>query len=195
MAVTQEQYLNAGLQLLPQGLVWQRSADSNLAKLINVRAAQLARVNSIAHSLVGERIPANAQILIDEWENYFGLPDNCGSETPSLDTRRQAIVAKDNEVGSFNKYYLEELARQRGFEITVVAHHPHHCLRDCTYPLHPQENWWRVFVYTKSQSIRNATCLDDVLNELVLIERSKIECFLERYCQAHLEMVFIYSED
>ncbi|MGX2947340.1 YmfQ family protein [Frederiksenia canicola] len=194
MAVTQADYLNAGLQLLPQGLAWQRNPNGNLAKLLNVRAAQLARSNTVAHSLVSERIPANAQLLIDEWEAYFGLPDNCHSEIPTLESRRKAIATKDNEIGSFNKYYLEELARQQGFEVRVVNHYPHHCLRDCTYPLHPQENWWRVFIYTQSKSIRHANCLDDVMNELTLIERSKVECVLKRYCYAHLEMVFIYED-
>lgn len=39
------------------------------------------------------------------------------------------------------------------------------------------------------------SCLDDVMNELVMIERSKIECFLKRFCYSHLEMVFIYEEE
>lgn len=193
MAIGSGQYLQAGLALLPQGLAWQRVPSGNLAKLLNVRAMQLARVNQTAHLLIAERLPANAQLLIDEWEAYFGLPE-CETEFPNLDIRRKAIAAKDSEVGSFNKSYLEELARKRGFDIRVVNHYPHHVLRDCTYPLHPQENWWRVFVYTESKSIRHATCLDDVMNELVLAERSKVECFLKRYCHAHLEMIFIYEE-
>ncbi|WP_044469808.1 putative phage tail protein [Mannheimia massilioguelmaensis] len=185
-------YLDCALQLLPIGLAWHRALDGNFAKLFAPRATQLANVNADAHQLVKERILSNAFVLLDDWEAFFGLPE-C-TEINTIDARRAALVAKDNEVGSFNKYYLEELARQNGYEIKVIAHYPHHCLRDCTYPLYPQENAWRVFIYTTSKSIRNMTCLDDVTNELVMIERSKIECFLKRFCYSHLEIIFVYEE-
>lgn len=191
--IKKESYLNAALQLLPIGFAWNRALDSNFAKLLTPRAEQLEVVNTLAHRLIDERLLSNAFLLLDDWEAFYGLPE-C-SEINTIETRRAALVAKDNEVGSFNKYYLEELAKQNGYAIKVIAHYPHHCMRDCIYPLYPQENAWRVFIYATSSNIRNMSCLDDVMNELVMIERSKIECFLKRFCYSHLEMVFIYEEE
>lgn len=191
-SIKQADYLDAALQLLPVGLAWNRAIDSNFAKLFSPMASQLAQANEAAHQLVDERILSNALLLLDDWEAFYGLPE-C-TELNTIEARRAALVAKDNEIGSFNKYYLEELAKQNGYAIKVIAHYPHHCLRDCTYPLYPQENAWRVYIYTTSSSIRNMSCLDDVTNELVMIERSKIECFLKRFCYSHLEMIFVYEE-
>lgn len=191
-SLNREQYLDAGLKLLPAGLAWNRASDGQLAKLIDVRAEQLANINQLSHRLLDERILSNAYLLLDDWENLYGLPE-C-SEILTIEARRQALVAKDNEVGSFNKHFLEEIARQNGFEIRVVTYYPHHCLRDCLYPLHPAENAWRVFIYSQSKSVRNATCLEDVNKELILFKRSKVECFLKRFCYSHLEMIFLYEE-
>lgn len=191
--LTQVDYLDAALKLLPVGLAWNRSPDSNMGKILSIRAEQLVQVNETAHQLVKERMLSNAFLLLDDWEVFYGLPE-C-TEINTIEKRRAALIAKDNEVGSFNKYYLEELAIRHGYQIKVVNHYPHHCLRDCGYPLHPQENAWRVFIYTTSKSIRNATCLEDVSQELVLFERSKVECFLKRFCYSHLEMIFIYQEE
>ncbi|MFQ1015458.1 DUF2313 domain-containing protein [Avibacterium paragallinarum] len=190
--ISTEQYLDAGLKLLPVGLAWTRHPDSNFAKILSIRAEQLSQANELAHQLVKERILGNAFLLLDEWEAFLGLPE-C-SEINTIEARRTALVAKDNEIGSFNKHYLEEVAAQNGYQIRVITHYPHHCLRDCRYPLYPQENAWRVFIYTTSRNVRNMTCLDDITNELTMIERSKIECFLKRFCYSHLEMIFIYED-
>ncbi|POY47173.1 putative phage tail protein [Avibacterium paragallinarum] len=190
--ISTEQYLDAGLKLLPVGLAWTRHPDSNFAKILSIRAEQLSQANELAHQLVKERILGNAFLLLDEWEAFLGLPE-C-SEINTIEARRTALVAKDNEIGSFNKHYLEEVAAQNGYQIRVITYYPHHCLRDCRYPLYPQENAWRVFIYTTSRNVRNMTCLDDITNELTMIERSKIECFLKRFCYSHLEMIFIYED-
>ena len=191
--LTQMDYLDAALKLLPVGLAWNRSPDSNMGKILSIRAEQLVQVNETAHQLVKERMLSNAFLLLDDWEVFYGLPE-C-TEINTIETRRAALIAKDNEVGSFNKYYLEELAIRHGYQIKVVNHYPHNCLRDCGYSLHPQENAWKVFVYTQSRHIRNMTCLEDITRELVMIERSKIECFLKRLCYANLELVFVYEEE
>lgn len=187
------QYLDAALKLLPIGLAWNRHPSSNLGKILAIRAEQLSQVNETAHQLVKERMLNNAFLLLEDWEAFYGLPE-C-SEINTIEARRAALIAKDNEVGSFNKHYLEELAERNGYRINVVSHYPHHCGRDCIYPLYPQENAWRVFIYTTSKNIRHATCLEDVNQELVLFERSKVECFLKRFCYSHLEMIFIYQEE
>lgn len=193
-SITQAQYLDAAIKMLPPGLAWDRAPSSNVAQLLACRCDSLERHNYAAHQLINERLVSNAFVLLDDWESFFGLPE-CKTETSTIESRRAALMAKDNEIGSFNRHYLEQIARRNGYEINVVTHLPHHCNRDCIYPIHPQENAWRVFIYTTSKSIKYASCLEDVNQELMLFERSKVECFLKRYCYAHLEMVFIYEED
>lgn len=198
MAMTQEQYLDAAVKLLPVGLAWKRALNSHLTKVLAVRCDQLVEVNSKAHQLIKERMPGKATLLLEEWEGFFGLPE-CGRKITgkTLEQRQQQVQEKENEVGSNCKLFLEEIAQKAGFKVRVLNHYPHHCLRDCTYPLYEQENHWRVFIYSPAVSIiRQATCLDDVLKNLVLFERNKeLECLLKRYAYAHLEFVFIYEEE
>lgn len=198
MAITQEQYLDAAIKLLPEGLAWQRTLDSHLAKILAVRCEQLTEVNQQGHALVKERMPGQAILLLEEWEEYFGLPE-CGRqiEGKTILARQMQVKQKEDEVGSNSKRFLEDIAEQAGYKIRVIAHYPHHCLQSCTYPLYEQANHWRVFIYTSAVStIRHANCLDDVLKNLVLFERNKeLECLLKRYEYAHLEFVFIYEEE
>lgn len=198
MAIKREDYLLAALKLLPQGRAWQRSLDGNLAKVLAVHCEELARVNATVHQLMDERFPVRAKLLLEDWEGYFGLPE-CGRkiEGKSLEQRQQQVQEKEGEVGSNSKLFLEDVAKRAGFKVRVVNHFPHHCLRDCTYPLYEQANAWRIFIYTPAMSpVRYATCLDDVRKHLALFERNKeLECLLNRYAYAHLELVFIYEED
>lgn len=197
MAMTHEQYLDAAIKLLPVGLAWKRALDSNLTKVLAVRCDQLVQVNTQAHALIKERMPGKATLLLEEWEGFFGLPE-CGRQIAgkTVEQRQKQVQQKENEVGSNSKLFLEDIATQAGFKIRVVNHYPHHCLRDCTYPLYEQANHWRIFIYTPAVSdIRHANCLDDVLKDLMLFERNKeLECLLKRYQYAHLEFVFIYEE-
>ena len=198
MAMTHAQYLDAAIKLLPVGLAWKRALDSNLAKVLAMRCDQLVDVNSKAHTLIKERMPGQATLLLEEWEGFYGLPE-CGRQIVgnTLVPRQKQVQEKENEVGSNSKRFLEEIATQAGFKVRVVSHYPHHCLRDCTYPLYEQANHWRIFIYTPAvSSIRYATCLDDVVKNLTIFERNKeLECLLKRYQYAHLEFVFIYEEE
>lgn len=198
MAMTHAQYLDAAIKLLPVGLAWKRALDSNLAKVLAVRCDQLVDVNSKAHTLIKERMPGQATLLLEKWEGFYGLPE-CGRPIvgKTLVQRQKQVQEKENEVGSNSKRFLEEIATQAGFKVRVVNHYPHHCLRDCTYPLYEQANHWRIFIYTPAvSSIRYATCLDDVVKNLTIFERNKeLECLLKRYQYAHLEFVFIYEEE
>lgn len=198
MAMTHAQYLDAAIKLLPVGLAWKRALDSNLAKVLAVRCDQLVDVNSKAHTLIKERMPGQATLLLEEWEGFYGLPE-CGRQIvgKTLVQRQKQVQEKENEVGSNSKRFLEEIATQAGFKVRVVNHYPHHCLRDCTYPLYEQANHWRIFIYTTAvSSIRYATCLDDVVKNLTIFERNKeLECLLKRYQYAHLEFVIIYEEE
>lgn len=196
MAITKEQYLEAAINLLPIGFAWNKNNDSDLAKILMTYSTGLAEVNKYAHQLIRERMPGNAVSLLKDWESYFGLPECGRSINKSFSARQQQVKDKENEVGSNCHVFLEDIANKAGYEIRVINHYPHHCLRGCTYPLYEQANHWRIFIYVQQPTLlRQATCLDDVLTELTVIERYKeLECLLKRYEYAHLEMVFIYKK-
>lgn len=186
MAMTHQQYLDAAVKLLPMGLAWKRALDSHLAKVLAVRCDQLVEVNGQAHSLIKERMPGRATLLLEEWESFFGLPEP-GRQIvgKSLAERQAQVKEKEEELGSSSKIYLEDVAKRAGYQIEIVNYFPHHCLRDCLYPLYEYENAWRIFIYTEKLPTHPADDVD---------RNEELQQILKRYCNADIEMVFIYKD-
>ena len=186
MAMTKMQYLDAAVKLLPVGLAWKRALDSHLAKVLAVRCDQLVTVNTQAHDLIKERMPGQATLLLEEWEGFFGLPEAGRQITGKSIAERQAQVKeKEEELGSSSKIYLEEAAKRAGYQIEIVNYFPHHCLRDCMYPLYEYENAWRIFIYTEKLPTNPTDEVD---------KNEELQQILKRYCNADVEMVFIYKD-
>lgn len=186
MAMTQAQYLDAAVKLLPVGLAWKRALDSNLAKVLAVRCDQLVEVNSKAHDLIKERMPGKATLLLEDWESFFGLPEAGRQIVGKTIAERQAQVKeKEEELGSSSKIYLEEAAKRAGYQIEIVNYYPHHCLRDCMYPLYEHENAWRIFIYTEKLPVNPTDEVD---------RNQELQEILKRYSNADIEMVFMYKD-
>lgn len=186
MAMTHAQYLDTAIKLLPVGLAWKRALDSNLAKVLAVRCDQLVEVNGKAHDLIKERMPGQATLLLEEWESFFGLPE-AGRQIvgKSIAERQAQVKEKEEELGSSSKIYLEEAAKRAGYQIEIVNYYPHHCLRDCLYPLYNYENAWRIFIYTEKLATNPTDEVD---------RNQELQQILKRYCNADIEMVFIYKD-
>ncbi|WP_346556638.1 putative phage tail protein [Mannheimia haemolytica] len=186
MAITHEQYLDAAVKLLPVGLAWKRALDSHLAKVLAVRCEQLVTVNTQAHALVKERMPGKATLLLEDWESFFGLPEAGRQIVGKTIAERQAQVKeKEEELGSSSKIYLEEAAKRAGYQIEIVNYYPHHCLRDCMYPLYEYQNAWRIFIYTEKLPTNPTDEVD---------RNQELQEILKRYSNADVEMVFMYKD-
>lgn len=194
MAMMASDYQRSGLDLLPSGKAWPKTLDTNLAKVMLATGEEFARIDSINDGLLNEMYPDRAFILLDEWEDFAGLPDCSIDKESSIESRRKALKAKLTMSGSLCNGFYEQLAASRGYTITLVEHYPHHCLRDCTYPIYPEINWFRVFVYVASSFARYATVLDNCKQRLRIADAGDLECLLERYAPAETEFVFIYED-
>lgn len=194
MAITAQDYAQSAVKLLPQGLAWTRDLNSELVNVATLRDTALAQVNETAHQLLSERILQNANLLLSDWEKCYGLPQCGHGEDLSIYERQQALAFKDAMVGSFNDRYLVELAKLHGFNIQIERRLPHNCIRDCTYPLHPTENAYRVFVHCEEGSVKNWVIGSSINEPLKIYNRSEVECIFKRIAYAHLEVIFIYKQ-
>ncbi|MCB4853522.1 DUF2313 domain-containing protein [Providencia rettgeri] len=193
MAMNPSDFQRSGLQLLPTGRAWTKEPDSDLGRLMLATGEEFARVDDINDSLLNEIFADRAFMLLDDWEAFVGLPDCSIDKDSSIQARRRATKSKLVMTGSLCNQFYEQLAADRGYNIKIVEHYPHHCLRDCHYPLYPAINWFQVFVHVAEISTQWATVLDNCQQRLRIADAADLECLLARYAPAETEFIFIYE--
>lgn len=190
MAMTPEDYRDAGLQLLPRGYAWDKELGSENAKLHLGFGYEFSRIESTGELLLREVIPSDAMLLLKEWEEFAGLPDCSIDETATVEMRHQALSAKIKMTPSLCSKFLEKIATDRGYTIKIVDRYPHHCMRGVNYPLNPWHNWWIAYVQVFNYTSHYMTVLDNVNTHLKVSDYGDLQCLLERYKPAHINLIY-----
>jgi len=102
-------YLAMLQALLPEGAAWTREPDAALTKLLSGLAEELARVDGQAHLLILEADPYGTLAMIQEHERAWGLPDQCSQAGETIQERREAVVAKELDLGGQSVPYFTDL--------------------------------------------------------------------------------------
>ncbi|HCZ9714492.1 YmfQ family protein [Vibrio parahaemolyticus] len=193
MGHTVEQWTNSIMSQMPRGILWQRETSLDLYKYAQGFSPRLEQVEISADSLLSEMRPETTFHLLQDWENYLGLPECEAEPSDNFEYRRWAVVEKYHRKGGLQAWNIEKLAEDLGFTVTVNETFPHHCLRGCDYPLWEQK--YRYILRVEVYGIPSAymTCLDDVLTPLVIRDSSVLECTLGRYKLGGLYYEFIYE--
>lgn len=187
-------WLDALSQLMPRGIAWNNQTDSSQTKLLTPIAKALAETDLECDKVAAEILPSNTYLLLDEREQYLGLPE-CEFQGQTLVERRNAIVTKDKQQGGLATWQIEEFASNLGYEIEVEELFPHNCLRSCAFPLIPQR--YRHALKVKVLNVPNAkmTVLDNVLTSLSSNDARVLECTLNKYKMGGKYYEFIYPEE
>ncbi|EAR7071127.1 DUF2313 domain-containing protein [Salmonella enterica] len=193
MAMSDVDYQRAMLQLMPTGPAWPQEPDSTLGKLLHALADSFARADAqIDEIALRESMPITATQLLSDWESTLGLPE-CGDASDTVLKRQIAAQAKFTMAASLNVNFLKELALKHGYLVDIQQLYPHHCLRDCMYPLIPQEVKYTAYVTVLNYVDKyNATCLDNCMTPLVVYESGDLECLFERYGAGHETFIYFY---
>ncbi|SHG64303.1 Uncharacterized protein YmfQ in lambdoid prophage, DUF2313 family [Pantoea sesami] len=173
MAFRTEDWLTALWQCMPRGRAWAREATSSLTRFLKGFTGRLKAASESADSLHPEMRPETTDLLLEEWEEYLALPE-CNMTPADREARRAAVVEKYHRKGSLEGWRIEDAARGLGFSIRVVEIYPHHCLRDCLYPLWPSYYRWVIKVIIDDDNGRAADLI----------------CFLEKYRMAGIGYEF-----
>lgn len=191
--MTPEHFQRSGLQLLPNGRAWAKEPDSDLSRLMLAAGEEFARVDATNDTLMDEIFADRAFMLLDDWEDFAGLPDCSIDRESSIKARQLATKSKLVMTGSLCNQFYEQLAADRGYTIKIVEHYPHHCLRDCKYPLYPAINWFQVFVHVAEITTQRSTVLDNCQQRLRIADAADLECLIARSTPAETEFIFIYE--
>ncbi|HFL4511684.1 TPA: YmfQ family protein [Escherichia coli] len=186
------EWLTALQQVMPRGKAWPRDNDADLNRFLRALAERLTRVEYDASRLHVEMRPETTLQLLPEWEQYLALPE-CGIAATTTEARRRAVVEKYRRKGGLATWQIEAAAAALGFTIKVTAVLPHHCLRDCMYPLHPARYRWLLKVEVPDKDAGRFTCIDDVMTPLISERTRELECLLKHYRLAGTEYEYYYT--
>lgn len=193
MAHSVAQWTNAIMAQMPRGVIWPRATSLNLYKYAQGYAPRLERAEASAGDLLLEMRPETTLQLIDEWEEYLGLPECVAEPVSNFEYRRYAVIEKYHRKGGLQAWNVQRLAEDLGFTVSVDEVFPHHCLRGCTYPLWPQQYRYILRVTVTGIPGARMTCLDDVLTPLLIADARVLECTLNRYKLGGLYYEFYYA--
>ncbi|MDR1308636.1 MAG: DUF2313 domain-containing protein [Deltaproteobacteria bacterium] len=112
------------LRLQPPGKAWTRRLDSNLGKLWLADGDGMARIEETAHRLMREANPLYCVEALEDWERVLGLPDECSRPGETLDTRREAVLAKLQRPGGQSLDFFLRFLGHFGDKIVIVEGFP-----------------------------------------------------------------------
>jgi uncharacterized protein YmfQ (DUF2313 family) len=184
MGMTEGDYLQQLVALLPRGPAWSADDDAVLLERLKGWAATMARVDGRAGDLLAEADPRSTSELLPDWERVAGLPDACelafgvvGTETQ----RRFALLARLVSGGGLSVPYFQSVISALGYVATITEFTETTVDDDVDAPI-VGESWaaaWQVNL--ASVTLIQRTVDDDV------------ECVLARLNRAGATLVFNYA--
>ena len=190
--MSNDDYVQLLSALLPPGPAW--SVDD---VAISGVAPSLFRAHQRVDELMLELDPRTTAELIDRWERYCGLPDECiPSGTQTLRQRQQRLDAKVNLTGGINEdFYLRQLAAlgKPGATITRYNKVTFKCTSSCTDATHSTE--WRYYWQVNMPASTDAnwmTCSDNCETPIRYWGDTVAECVINKLCPSHTYVIFKY---
>ena len=92
---------------------------SNLRKVLLGLASEFIYFRNKINEVVDEYDPNQTTQLIEEWENFVGIPDSCISNTGTLEERRSNILLKLAGINATTKKQFKTIINTLGFSANV----------------------------------------------------------------------------
>lgn len=189
-------YLSMLQALLPEGAAWTRDPDAALTQLLAGIAGELARVDASAHLLIREADAYETLALLAEHESAWGLPDECTQSGATIQERREAVLAKEQNLGGQSVPYFLELAilLSGSSDVAVSEYRPFTAGSPSGDQL-TNGTWchaWRVTA--PAYAVHRFAAGVSVAGEpLVRATNERLECVLNRLKPAHSVIHFAYT--
>lgn len=194
MGVSAIRYAQQLRDLLPPGKALDDYGDGLLTRLLGGLAMELARVDASAGNLIDESIPTTTLQLLPDWERVCDLPDDCTPAAQSITARRRAVVARLLGNGTPSIPYLESLAAQLGYTVTITRCSARRSGAACgtSYGGVAWQFAWKVHaaLNTLQQRFYGGAVYG---TPYASWQNSVLECVLKQHAPAHTIPIFIYT--
>lgn len=168
-----------------------------LSAEIEAVGAQLDVAQAITEALLIEIDPRTTDLLLEDWERVYGLPDGCSDIGQSVEQRRAALLAKVSDSGGLSKRYFLQIAEQMGYRDTsIITFVPSHCEMTCEMALRDERFRfiWTVNLPHQGENytvFRVGARCDKRIDSYTF---GALECQLMRLKPAHTHVTFTYME-
>lgn len=181
----------------PPGLLWTRRRGSVRERLYSGLAEIGATFEDAVRALIDEADPRTTNLLLQEWEAWLGLPDECSPDpaTLSLDERRNQVAARLRAVGGCTPAFYISLAADLGYVITITEYEQFRVGTNGASDPVLGEDWPHTWQVNAAQTTVQyfhvgANGAGDPLSSS---GNDLLECFLERLRPAHTILRFAYT--
>ncbi|KWK75794.1 YmfQ family protein [Burkholderia ubonensis] len=117
--LTSADYLRAFQALMPRGRVWPTDSDAEQTQVFAGLTQIYARNTERANQLLVDAFPGTTYELLPEWEATLGLPDPCAGPAPTIQQRRNQVIARLSNSGGQSIAYFINFAAQLGYTVTI----------------------------------------------------------------------------
>lgn len=194
--MTESDYLQQLVALLPRGPAWSADEDSVLLERLQGWAATMARIDGRAGDLLVEADPRTTTELLPDWERVAGLPDDCELAFDVVGTegqRRLALLARLVSGGGMSVPYFQAVIAAMGY-VATITEFAETTVDDDVDAAIVGESWaaaWQVNL--ASVTLIERTVDDDVGTALAVSSDGLLECVLARLNRAGATLVFNYA--
>ena len=198
--LSEDDFTEAVLDLLPQGRAWDKSEDSKLRRFWSVVAREAFEAQLRANALLKESAPSEIAELLTDWERALALPDRCSPSDQGFEERRAAVVSRLTALGGASIAYFQGLATALGYEVEISERRPFICgvSRCGVDEMGPPQIVFNWIVNVLNQRLTYfrcgfSRCGEDAL--LAISRAAELECILERFAPAHTVPTFAYPNE
>jgi uncharacterized protein YmfQ (DUF2313 family) len=181
--------------LMPTGKAWPRDTDAIQARALAGVAAIYGYNSDRAQNLISDAFPATTIELLPEWESTLGLPDPCAGTSPTLQQRRNQVVARFANSGGQSAAYYINYALNLGYSVTVKNYAPFRCGQSrAGDPLGGIEWFFTWAINAPLNTITRFRAGASTAGEsLATWSNAVLECELSALAPAHTYLTFQYS--
>jgi uncharacterized protein YmfQ (DUF2313 family) len=159
---------------------------SKLTNLLTCFASELDRLETDAYVLLKEAFAKSVTLLIDEWEDFFGITHT----TDAIETRRARLLAKMRATGGQSVDYFYSLAEALGYNIYPSTTNPHIQMR-------PPTDVAFIAGIAKANDIVGGSDAGTVYTSIITGTSVEADTFLQelfdKYKPAHAEFIYLDS--
>lgn len=168
-----DDFADAAMAHLPEGIVWPRELDAVLRQVTGAAGPTYERMTVRAVGLLADAPVGTLDERLPDWEATLGLPDPCAGPAPTLDARRQSVAAAIAARGGQSVPYFVHLAALLGVAITVEEFMPAQAEVSCADDPCCEPGW--AHVWWAGMADYDA----------------RVECTLRRFAPAHTRLEFV----
>jgi uncharacterized protein YmfQ (DUF2313 family) len=170
-------FRSAALKLLPPGAGITTAVGSAVYELLEALSLEPGRLQERANDLLSEAVPTSAYELLRDWEEVFGLPDDC-VQPESLEDRRTVLQARIRGLGGHTEGDYDSVAEGLGLAIDEYRRYPiARCTSPCDSRIRSEE--WANVVEVRPLDVAESTA-----------PQTRLECEFNRRIRSHSLFIF-----